>query len=81
MPLKSAIGDELLTQYVTKIENDLGATINRSVVQRAVVAAGLNSPCRFRLRPMPLRKSMRKAQRRRVDYAASPILKRRFPRF
>jgi peptidyl-prolyl cis-trans isomerase D len=34
--LKSAIADELLTQYVTKIESTLGTTINRAALNQAI---------------------------------------------
>ncbi|MGZ3409909.1 MAG: peptidyl-prolyl cis-trans isomerase [Xanthobacteraceae bacterium] len=40
--LRNALSDELLTQYVTQIENDLGTTINRSVLLQAVSAGGGN---------------------------------------
>jgi peptidyl-prolyl cis-trans isomerase D len=40
--LRASIGDELLTQYVTKVESDLGATINRAALSQAVASGGGN---------------------------------------
>jgi peptidyl-prolyl cis-trans isomerase D len=34
--LKGAYNEELLSQYVTRLENDLGTTINQSAVAQAV---------------------------------------------
>ena len=38
--LKNAIADELLTQYVARIQSDLGTTINRTALTQALNASG-----------------------------------------
>jgi peptidyl-prolyl cis-trans isomerase D len=35
--LRSALADELLTQYVARVENDLGTTINRTALNQAIL--------------------------------------------
>lgn len=40
--LRTAISDEVLTQYVLQVENDLGTTINSAVLAQAVSAGGGN---------------------------------------
>ena len=37
---KSAIADELLSQYVTKVESELGSTINRAALNQALTTTG-----------------------------------------
>ncbi|HVG52597.1 MAG TPA: peptidylprolyl isomerase, partial [Xanthobacteraceae bacterium] len=37
---KAAISDELLSQYITKIESELGSTINRAALNQALTTAG-----------------------------------------
>jgi peptidyl-prolyl cis-trans isomerase D len=38
--LKNAIADELLTQYIARVETDLGTTINRAALTQALSASG-----------------------------------------
>jgi peptidyl-prolyl cis-trans isomerase D len=40
--LRTAISEELLSQYVTRVESDLGVTINRAVLTQAVTGGGGN---------------------------------------
>jgi hypothetical protein len=71
----------LLAQYVSRLQTDLGATINMEALRRVVV--GQQRPELMQIEPPPRRsrRAMRAASRRWCGPRWSPISKRRSRRF